>query len=106
MVSEARERKKMSEQNIGSATRLLWMVLAPIEFVATVLGGLLLYLCLAFVIFLNASRGLFERAVTLAIYRFRVGPILSSANEGKTAPPSEAPACGPVGRGRFHSSLN
>jgi hypothetical protein len=99
----------VNKQNTGSATRFLWMILAPFEFIAMILIGVPLYLGLAAVIFLSALRGLFERAVALAVHRFRTGPILSSANESTTAPPpplSEAPARGPVGRGRFYSWPN
>jgi hypothetical protein len=88
------------------ATRFLWMVFAPFEFVVTVLVGLLLYLGVALYfaacLFLKEWGGLFERAVVLAAHRFRVGP-----NERVGAPSlSKESARVPVGSGRLSSWLN
>lgn len=94
---------------MGRATRLLWMVFAPFEFVVTIAVAVLLYLGVAILLYLGALWSSLKRAVTLAVHRFRVGPILSSADESTTAtmpPLFEAPTRGPAGRGRFHSSLN
>ncbi len=93
------------------ATRLLWMVVAPFEFAATVLVGVLLYfggtLYFAACIYFRELSGLFERAAALAVQRFRVGRVFSSTNGKKTTPPvSEVLPRGPVGLGRFHSWLN
>ena len=103
--------ERTSKGNSATATRFLWMVFAPFEFMVTVLVGVLLYLggalYFAACVFLKELGGLFERAVVLAAHRFRVGPILSATNEKRTAAPlSEAAARGPVGRGGFHSWLN
>jgi len=99
------------EERAPLAVRLFWMVLAPIEFVGTVLIGALLYLggALYFAanVYLKTVSGLFERAVALAVHRFRIGPIFSSAEERDVAPThSETSVLDPVGRGRFHSWLN
>jgi hypothetical protein len=101
---------RTSKGNAAMATRFLWRVFAPFEFVVTVLVGLLLYLggalCFAACVFLKEWGGLFERAVVLAAHRFR-GPILNSANERVGAPslPTKS-ARVPVGSGRLSSWLN
>jgi hypothetical protein len=87
-----------------SMARVAWMIFAPFEFAVMVLGGVLLYLPWAVFIYLDALRGLFERAVTLIVLRFRVGRISSVTRTA--APLSEAPARGPAGRRHFRSWLN
>jgi hypothetical protein len=89
------------------ATRLLWMVFAPFEFLLMIIGGAFLYLIWAALIYLDALRGLFERAIALAVLRFRAGRISSLTNgRNTTSPLPEASAHGPVERGSFHSWLN
>ncbi len=83
------------------------VVFAPFEFVVTILVGVFLYLACAVFIYLNALRGLFERAVTLIVLRFRVGRVFSSADEKREAPPlSEIAAHRADGEERFRSWLN
>jgi len=98
---------RTSKGNSAMATRFLWRVFAPVEFIVTVVGGVPLYLCRVVFIYLNALRGLFENAATVFVLRFRVGRISSSLDQRASAPPlSEASARGPVGRGRLSSWLN
>ena len=75
------------------ATRLPWMIFAPVEFAVTVLVGVFLYLGAALYFaaytYVTALGGLFDRAVALARHRFRVGPIFSGGyvKEMSAAPP-------------------
>jgi hypothetical protein len=89
------------EREVGLAERLLWMVFAPFEFIVMILGGVLLFLFWAVLLYLKALRGLFDRAVTLIVHRFRVGRISSSLDEKRAVPPvSETLARGPQLRAR------
>jgi hypothetical protein len=99
------ERTEKGDSRI--ATRLVWMVFAPCEFAVTILIGVFLFLAWAVFIYLHALHGLFDRAVAVAVRRFRVGPISNSGNESKAAPPlSEALARDSAGQVRFPSWLN
>lgn len=91
----------------GIATRLLWMIFSPFEFAVSILVGVPLFLGWAIIIYLKACGGLFERAVNLLVWRFRIGPISSSRNERKTAPPlATISTRDQVGRENFASWLN
>jgi hypothetical protein len=69
------------------SVRFVLMVLAPVEFIVTVLVGVLLLLLEAARIYFNALRSMFGRAFVLLAWRFRVGPISSSVDVGKTSSP-------------------
>lgn len=100
----------MSKQKDSGIRRVSWTFLACFEFAATILIGVLLYLCGAIYcaarVFLNESRGLFVRGGHL--WRIRVGLASPSvkAEQPSPTPPTEPATCGPVGRGRFESWLN
>jgi len=92
----------------GMAMRTLWAVFAPFEFIVTVLAGVLLFLLQAALIYFDALRGMLGRAFALLVWRFRVGPISSSASGGKTSPPFSEVASRreSVGRRQVGSWLN
>jgi hypothetical protein len=88
------------------ATRCLWAAFAPFEFAVMILIGVPLYLVWSVLLYLDALRSLFQRAVTLLMLRFRVGSVRNSANKFSAASPlSDAAARGP-GREGFRSWLN
>lgn len=80
------------EAESRASVRLFLMVLAPAEFVVTILGGALLYLFQAGFVYLGALCGMCMRAFALLVWRFRVGPVSSPVNGGKISPFSEVAA--------------
>lgn len=79
--------ERLGEADSGTPARLLWLVVGPFEFVFSITVGVLLLLLQAALIYFDALRGLFGRSVVLLAWRFRVGPVSSSAGEGKISPP-------------------
>jgi len=92
---------------LRASVRLFLMVLAPIEFIVTILGGALLYLFEAAFLYLGALCALFRRAAALLVLRFTRGRVFTSVSGATPALPlSESSPGVAVGQGRASSWLN
>jgi hypothetical protein len=100
-------KRDASEAGLRASVRLFLMVLAPIEFVVTILGGALLYLFKAAFLYLGALCALFRRAAALLVLRFTKGRVFTSVGRATSALPlSESSPGVAVGQGRASSWLN
>jgi len=90
-----------------ASVRLFVIVLAPVEFIFTILGGALLYLFVAAFLYLGALCALFRRAAALLMLRFTKGGVFTSVSGATPALPlSESSPGVAVGQGRASSWLN